>query len=453
MDRQSIIPRDLNDLILRRDWPALGTAQSRWPDYRIAAPELAPLFDSFSGKESLAFLRALPPGLGVEVLSHMDLRLRDPLILSLTEEEIRSVLAAMSPDDRSEFLNELPGAATARMVALLNPEDREEADRLLSYPEESVGRMMTPDYMTLSPDWTVRQVLDHLRRFGEDRETLSMLYVIDRSGVLLDAVSLNRLVLSPPGVTVRELMDNSAVRIPADEDREEAVRIMQTYDRLVLPVVDRQNRLQGIVTIDDVMDIAEEEVTEDFQLQAAVHPLGKGYWDSGLFHLFRSRVGWLAVLILVNLISSGIIAAFEDSLASYVALAFFIPLLIDTGGNSGSQSAMLMIRALSTGDVRMNQWFRTFLRELCVGTVLGVCLGGLGFLLGWYRGGFELALVVFLSLTVIMIITNLIGMILPFLLTRFRVDPAVASGPLITTVSDAAGLLIYFGFARLILPL
>jgi magnesium transporter len=248
-------------------------------------------------------------------------------------------------------------------------------------------------------------------------------------------------------------MDRTYVSLSAFDDREQAVRTMQRYDLAALPVVDSAGVLLGIVTVDDVLDVAQEEATEDFQKVAAVAPLGVRYREAGVWSLYRKRIGWRLVLVAVNLASSGVIALYEEALAAAVALAFFIPLLIGSGGNAGAQSATLMIRALATGDVGLDQWLRTLLKELGVGISLAVTMGVAAWLLGLVRVGVEVGFVVALAMVAIVIVANIIGVTLPFLLIRFRLDPAVASSPLITTIVDATGLLIYFSIATWLLAL
>lgn len=432
-----------------KDWESL--LNTDWPDYELCSSEIADTFDYLNSQEQTDFFLVLPGKLKTEVLSQLTPHIRDSFFISLKKEIKAEVLNHMDPDDLSEFIQELGGPGADEMMNLLLPHEKGEAEELLHYPLESVGRMMTPDYMSIREDWTIQEVLEYIRSCGEDRETLSTLYVCDKQDVLLDAISLNSIVLAAPESAVHDLMDFTVLTIMPEDDRELAVKLMQKYDRLVLPVVDKQSRLLGIVTIDDVMDIARDEATEDFHLQAALKPLGKGYWDTRISGLLKSRLPWLTVLVVLNLVSSGIIASFEESLALYIGLAFFIPLLIDTGGNSGSQSAMMMIRALSTGDVKADQWGKIVLRELVCGIFIGLVLGLMGALLAYFRGGMDLALVLFISLFLILIITNLTGVVLPFILSALKIDPAVASGPLITTVSDAAGLLIYFQTARFFL--
>ncbi len=278
-----------------------------------------------------------------------------------------------------------------------------------------------------------------------------MIYVTDHSWRLLDSLELRRFILADPGITVKDIMDYRFTAISPFADREEAVRLIQMYDLVAIPVIDSAGVLLGIVTVDDILDIAEEEVTEDFQKTAAVGPLKTSYAYASFWTLYSKRILWLMILILVNLVSSSIIANFEATLASTIALAFFIPLLIDSGGNAGAQSATLMVRAIATGDVKMTRWMATFLKEILVGISLGITMGLASSLLGLFRGGLEIGLVVGISMTAIVLVANLIGAMVPFVLTWFKLDPAVASSPLITTIVDAVGLLIYFTIANAII--
>lgn len=448
---QNVLPDQIRELIELNNWQQLARTRVGWPDYDIVAPEVADFMRELDKRDRVLFFRALPRDLAVEVFAYLDSDMTDTLLVELTDAETRHLLAELDPDDRTALLEELPGQVTQRLLNMLSPEDLKEARKLLGYPDESVGRIMTPNYVALRPDWTIARAIEHIRQYGHESETLTIVYVTEHSGKLIDALSLQRVVLADPESHVQDIMDYSFVSVSAYEDQEEAVRIMRKYDRIVLPVVDSVGVLLGIITSDDVLDIAEEEATEDFHRQAAVAPLKKSYWEAGIWTLFRSRIGWLSGLIIVNLLSSGVIAAYEEVLAAYVALAFFIPLIIDTGGNAGSQSAMLMIRSLSTGDIRMNQWFRVVGKELVIGLFIGIVLGFMGLALGSLRGGVQVGMVVLLTLTSIIIVTNFIGMILPFILTKLKMDPAIASGPLITSVADAVGLLIYFGYAGLLL--
>jgi magnesium transporter len=449
------LPREVRTLIEEKRWKGLAGREIDWPSTRLIAPELVDILLSLGKPDRVLLFRALPRGIASEVFSYLEGESRDTLLRELTDQETRVLLADLNPDDRTELLGELPGQVTQRLLNLLGPEDLKEARRLLGYPDESVGRLMTPDYLAVKPEWTVLRALEHIRIRGHESETADVIYVVDDGWRLIDDMPLRRLVMADPNKTVRDVMDDAFVSLRATDDREEAVRKMQRYNRVALPVVDVDGVLLGIVTVDDVMDVAEEEATEDFHRVGGVMPLGMSYWQAGVWILYRSRIVWLAALVIVNLVSSGIIAAYEEALEALVALAFFIPLIIDTGGNVGAQSATMMIRGISTGDIRLNQWAKVFLKEAGLGLIIGASLGAMGFLLGFWRGGpeigMQLGLIVLLTMIAMLVLTNLVGMILPFILTRLKLDPAVASGPLITSIADAVGLIVYFSIATAIL--
>lgn len=446
-----VLPEEIVRLIEEKRWTELSSKRVAWPDSEMVAPELVDLLLKLDKPDRVLLFRSLPRNLAAEVFAYLEPEPRDALLHELTDSETRRLLANLNPDDRTDVLEELPGQVTQRLLNLLSPEDLAEARQLLGYPEESVGRLMTPDYVAVKPEWTIDRALAHIRRLGRRSETINMIYVHDDEWRLLDDLPLQSFVLAEPNKTVRDIMDESFISLKANDDREEAVRLMQRYDRVALPVVDSQGILLGIVTVDDVFDVAEEEVTEDFHKSAAVTPLHRGYWQASLWNLYASRIGWLAMLVMVSLVSSGVIGIYEEVLESLVTLAFFMPLVIGTGGNAGTQAATMMIRAISTGDVEIRQWFRAFTREVLIGLTLGVSLGALGMLLGIFRGGYEVGLIVFLTMMIMLVITNLLGMSLPFILTKLGLDPASASGPLVASIADAIGLLVYFTIASRVL--
>jgi len=442
-----LLKSEIEMLIKQRKWLDLRKALVSKPE-----PEIADLLLELDKSDRVIIFRLLPRRLASDVFAYLEPADEDALLKDLTDEETRQLLADMRPDDRTQLLEELPGQVTQRLLNLLSAEDLREARLLLGYPEESVGRLMTPDYVAVRPYWTISQALDHIRTKGKDSETISVIYVTDSSWHLLDALELQRFILARPTDTVEQIMDYSFVSLSAYDDREKAVDLMQRYDLFALPVVDTEGVLLGVVTVDDVLDVAQEEATEDFHKVAAVAPLKISYRESSIWSLYRKRIVWLIILIFVNLVSSGVIAAFEETLAAAIALAFFIPLLIDSGGNTGAQSATMMVRALATGDVEPAEWARTLLKELGVGLSLGITMGFAGSLLGLVLGvGPEIGLVVGLTMLLIIIVANIIGVVVPFLLTRLNLDPAVASSPLITSIADATGLLIYFSIAAWIL--
>lgn len=443
---KELLKPEIKELIEARNWKGLRACLSDWD-----APEIAELLLDEDKPDRVFIFRALPRPLSAEVFSYLEPEHQDEFLRDLTDQETRHLLAILPPDDRTALLEELPGQVTRRLMNLLDPVDLKEARQLLGYPEESVGRLMTPDYVSIRPDWNISRVLEHARKMGKDSETINMIYVTKDKGQLLDEIKLRRLILADPEETVESLMNYSVASLSAFDDREEAVRVMQQYDLVALPVVDSDGVLIGIVTVDDVLDVAEEEATEDMQKGASVAPLRMSYHRANIWTLYIKRVGWLVALVFVNLISSGIIASYEKVISSAIALSMFIPLLIGSGGNTGSQSATLMIRALVTDDVRLDQWASTLFKELLVGTLLGVSLGLLSWALGVYRVGYQIGLIVGLTMLAIIVVSNIVGMLLPFILGKFKMDPAIASSPLIATLSDATGLFIYFNIAVWIL--
>jgi magnesium transporter len=439
---------EIKHLLVQRNWRELSQYVSDWPD-----PEVADLLLHLDKSERVLLYRLLPRGRAADIFAHLDHDDQDSFLGELSDEETRHLLAHLSPDDRTALLEELPAEVTQKLMRLLSPEDLAEARQLLGYPEESVGRLMTPDYISVRREMTIAEALDHIRSTGKDRETFNIIYVTDESGRLLDALRLRRFIMASPDATVESIMDDSFISLSAFDDREKAVQAIQRYDLFALPVVDSQGVLIGIVTVDDVLDVAQEEATEDFHKGAGVAPLEMPYSSAMPGFLYRKRVGWLTILIFVNLISAQIISNYEDYIQQFFVLAFFMPLLIASGGNAGAQSATLMVRALATGDMRLERWRKAFGKEMLVGVFLGGTTGALTYLLGFYRGGLEIGLVVGLSMVSIVVVANLIGVLLPFMLTRLRLDPAVASSPLITSMMDAIGLFIYFGIATTVLTL
>ncbi|HRT62890.1 MAG TPA: magnesium transporter [Syntrophales bacterium] len=442
---QLLMP-EIEELVGNQQWAELRELLVELPP-----PDISDTIERLGEGDRIVILRLLPREMLAEVFSYMTDRTQANLLKALTTEETRMILAGLSPDDRTEFLQELPGQAIQKLLNLLSAEDRQETLQLLGYPGESVGRLMTTDYVAVRPEWTVDEALAHVRVKGMDSETINVVYVTDNRWKLLGVLGLRRLILSRPSQRISEVMEDSVISISAFEDREKAVQIIRRYDITVLPVVDVNGILLGILTIDDLFDVAEEEATEDFQKSGAVNPLKASYRESSVLALYGKRVTWLATLLGISVVTSGILASQADMLNSVIALAFFIPLLIGTGGNTGNQSATLMIRALATGDIREGQWFRALLREIGIGIFLGITMGVASWVLGFFKGDARIAMIVSLSMVGIVVVSSILGVLFPLLLLRIRVDPAVASNPLIASVMDILGLVIYFAVASIVL--
>jgi magnesium transporter len=450
------VREEIETLLAEQRWALLGQKMAAVP-----APDVAEVLERLEpGARSLLF-RALPRALAFEVFSYLEPAQQEQLLRDLTSAQTRELLAEMPPDDRTDLLAELPANVTQRLLALLPPAELAEARTLLGYPENSVGRLMTPDFVAVRPEWTVSQALDQIRAVGRDAETVDVIYVVDERGRLIDDLRLRLLVLAGPNVPVDNLLDHTFVALRATDDREEAVRAMEKYDRVALPVVDSDGVLLGIVTVDDVLDVAEAEATEDFQKLGGLEALDAPYPQIGLLAMIRKRAGWLAALFLGETLTATAMSHFEEEIARAVVLALFVPLIISSGGNSGSQATSLIIRSLALRELTPRDWWRVFLRELPTGLALGAILGVIGLVriltwqwLGWADYGEHVLLVgltVLTSLIGVVLFGTLTGSLLPFILRRLGFDPASASAPFVATLVDVTGLVIYFTVASIIL--
>lgn len=413
--------------------------------------EVAEIITHIEDVKDVVLFRLLPRDKMARVFRYLQAHDEQTILRNLSNAEAGKLLADLKPDERVNVIEEMPAKITRRLLNTLGPDDRAEALKLLGYPDKSVGRLMTPAFIAVRQGWTVEKAINHMRQHARTSETINLIYVISEGWKLRGYVELNQLILAQPTQSVKSLMHTDVISLSAYDDREIAVKVLNDHRMSVIPVVDSDSTLIGIVTFDDIIDIAEEETTEDFHRSAAISDLDTSYRSAGLLQLIKSRAGWLIGLVLVNLASGGVIAAYEETLAAAITLAFFMPLLIATGGNTGSQSATLMIRAISIGELRLSHWFKAVSKELFVGLGLAVLLGAVSATLGIWRGGPEVGLIVGLSMASIVIIANLFGSLLPFILIKCKIDPAVASGPLVTSVADVMGLLIYFSIAAALL--
>jgi magnesium transporter len=372
----------------------------------------------------------------------------------------------MSPDDRTALLEEMPSAAARQLIRLLTPEERRVAQTLLGYPEGSVGRLMTPDFIPVDEDWTVKEVLDFVREYGRDSETLNVIYVVDERGKLIDDVRMREFLLKPLTAKVSEIRDQTFVALKVNDSQEDALNLFRKYDRSALPVIDSNGVLVGIVTIDDMLDVAEEEATEDIQKFGGVEALNEPYMRISLFQMVRKRAVWLVVLFLGEMLTATAMATYQDELAKALVLALFLPLIISSGGNSGSQASTLMIRAMALGEVNLRDWWRVMRREIQAGLALGLILGVIGIIrVGFWAMVDDLyfhhqpygehwplvALTVGIALVGVVLWGTLSGSMLPFLLRRVGADPATSSAPFVATLVDVTGLIIYFSIALLIM--
>ena len=438
-----ILP-EIEDLIKEKRWNTIKEILSN-----LETADIAELLKNLDEKETVLVFRLLPQRLSSNVFPELETSIQKNLLSHILDSSIQALINDLSPDDRTDLLEELPGQITQKLLNLLTIEQRKEALELLGYPENSAGRLMTPDYVAVHQNWSIEKALNHIRARGKDAETIDMIYVVAENWKLIDDIPIRRFILAKSSQSVYEIMDHKFIAIRVDEDQENAYHLMKKYNLTVLPVTNKEGILLGIITVDDVLDVVEEEVTEDFQKVSAVSPVEKSYSLASPYLLYRKRIGWLMLLLIADFFSSSIIAHFQNALQTVIALAFFIPVLIDSGGNIAAQSSTLVIRALATGDLSVKRWFSTIQKELYVGLMLGISLGVILYVRGFFwRGGPLVGLIVAITMVLITLWANILGSLLPIILTRFKLDPAVISSPLLTTVVDSTGLLIYFNLAQ-----
>ncbi len=445
--------QEIERAIEQKDWMRLKHIISKWQ-----APDIADLLREIEPDARIIIFRLLPNQLQSDVFSELDNYMQEDLLKQMKERTIKQVLMELEPDERTQVFEDLPPDLTRKLLNMLEPDERREALKLLGYPESSVGRLMTPDYIALKKHWTIQKALNHIRQWGKDAETINMVYVIDDDWKLLDDIPIRRIILADPGQSVEDIMDYHFVYVNVTADQEEAIKLFDKYDLVALPVTDNEGHLLGIVTVDDIIDALHEEQTEDFMKFSAIEtkPAELDYMtrlkDIPLSKIYKSRITWLLALLVMDLITGGIIQGFENTIAKYVVLVTFLPVLVDTSGNAGSQSATLLIRALALGTVQMRDWLKLIGRELLVALALGITMGVGISIMGIVRGkSWKIAEVVVIAMIVNVVVGSLIGVVLPFIFTKLKKDPATASTPLITTLADIIGTAIYLGIATVML--
>jgi len=424
---------------------------------------IAEIIESLEKFEQIILFRVLPRELAKETFERLSHDEQEDIIegLATNVNKVTALLNDLDPDDRTAFFEELPGEVSNRLIQMLSEEERTITTRLLGYPEESIGRLMTPEYVAVKPYYTVQQALDHIRQYGRDSETLNVIYIVDNHWKLVDDIRIKEIILASPSQMISEISDSRFVALNAYDDQEVAVKVFQDHDRVALPVVDKEGILLGIVTFDDVMDVAEEESTEDFQKFGGTEGLDLSYTKTSLLEMVKKRSGWLIVLFFGQMLTATAMTYFEDELATAVVLALFIPLIISSGGNTGSQAASLIIRSLALGELKLKNWWYVMRKEIFSGLLLGVILGLIGFLriFVWQKAGIYnygdfwiwIGASVALSLIFVVLWGTLSGSMIPFILKKMRLDPATASAPFVATFVDVTGLIIYFTIAALLL--
>lgn len=446
---------DLEELINRRDWEAVREGLSE-----LEPADGAELIAELPSDVQVLVFRLLPRALASDIFELLPVEEQAELVEALSNEQIEAMLNAMAPDDRTRLLEELPAAVVQRALAQLHPEQLRVARRLLGYPERSAGRVMTPEYVALPPLMSARQALSEIKKRATRAETVSVVYLIDEKGRLVDELDLSAVVLAPDDTLLASLADGQFIAVPAHEDQSEVVRLFEKYDRFALPVIDTDGVLVGIITVDDVLDVAEREATEDIQKLGGSEALDAPYLETSVRDMLAKRGPWLVVLFLGQMLTATAMAYYESEIAKAVVLALFIPLVISSGGNSGSQSTSLVIRALALDEVSLSDWWHIVRREVLTGGALGVGLGVLGYMriVLWPNAATQfgehyvlIGVTVAAALLGVVLFGTLAGAALPLVLKRLGLDPAAASAPFVATLVDVTGLVIYFTVASFVL--
>ena len=451
-----ILVPEIKSLIDARDFAALREMFREWPPADVAEV----ILDMDEDDQAIIF-RILPSALAADVFEYLDVDAQQKILHGMAHEQVVGILNEMSPDDRTALLEELPSAAARQLIKLLTPQERQVAQSLLGYPEGSVGRLMTPDFIAIHEDWTVQDVLSYVRENGQDRETLNIIYVVDERGKLIDDLRIREFLLRPLDERVNDFRDHTFTALKVNDSQQEALNVFRKYDRTALPVVDSSDVLVGIVTIDDMLDVAEEEATEDIQKLGGLEALDEPYTTIPFLRMVKKRATWLILLFLGEMLTATAMQGYNGEIEKAAILAMFLPLIISSGGNSGSQATTLVIRAMALGELSLRDWFRVVGKELRAGIALGLILGVIGFFrisLWQYLHIFDygqyhwlVAMTVGLALIGVVTWGTIGGAMLPFLLRRLGLDPATSSAPFVATLVDVTGLIIYFNVALFIL--
>lgn len=447
---------DIDELIAKKDLDPLRELLAE-----MAVPDVAELFDALPAEMEGVLFRLLPQTIAADVFAYLPLEHQEGLVKSLSGDPLRDLLDEVRPDDRTKFLSLLPGPVTRRLLDVLSPEELQKTRTLLGYPERTAGRYMTPDYAQIAPDMTAREALGHIRRTGRGAETLNVIYVVDEAGKLLEDLRLGSIVMADPDVVVTDIADAPLVALRDTDPVEDAVATFEKYDRSALPVVDDAGHMLGIITVDDIIDLVQKEATADIQKLGGSEALDEPYLDIGLLRMVKKRGGWLAALFIGEMLTATAMGYFQAEIARAAVVALFVPLIISSGGNSGSQATSIVIRSLALRELGLRDWFRVMRREIVSGLSLGVFLGTIGFvrIMVWYWFGWQqynghpvlMGIAVSLSLVGVVTFGSLAGSMLPFLLRKIGLDPATASAPFVATMVDVTGLVIYFSIALVVL--
>lgn len=445
-------------LIEDKSWKILKKELGSFEPFQIAK-----IIETLSRHDQIILFRLLSRKLAKETFKHLSYEEQEGIIegLAANVNKLASLLNDLDPDDRTAFFEELPGTVSQRLIQILSDEEREITTLLLGYPKDSIGRLMTPEYVAVKPYFTIQQALSHIRKFGHNSETLNVIYIVDDNWKLIDDVGIKDVILASPDQTISDISDDRFVSLNAYDDQEVAVEMFIEHDRVALPVTDTNGTLLGIVTFDDVMDVQEKESTEDFQKFGGTDGLDMSYTRTPLFKMVKKRSGWLVILFLGEMLTASAMGYFDEEISKAVVLALFVPLIISSGGNSGSQAASLIIRSFAINELKLKNWWYVMRKEIFTGLLLGTILGAIGLLriFIWQEAGIYdygeywiwIGLSVAVSLLFIVLWGTLSGSMIPFLLKKIGLDPATASAPFVATLVDVTGLIIYFSVAALFL--
>ncbi len=417
--------------------------------------DVAELLDPLDAHLTLLIFRMLPKDLAVDVFAHFSTEQQLGIINSVTDKELEYIMDELFFDDMIDLIEEMPANIVKKVLKATKEDERKLINQFLKYPADSAGSIMTIEYVDLRKGMTVKEALAHIKETGLNKETVYTCYVTDKKRTLEGFVSLRTLVTSDEDLLIDEIMEDEVIRVNTHDDQESVANVFKKYGFLALPVVDHENRLTGIITVDDIMDIMEQEATEDFQIMAAMSPSEEAYLDTGVLTLAKHRLPWLLILMVSATFTGRIMGRFEDVLASVVVLSTFIPMLMDTGGNSGSQSSTLIIRGLATGEITTHDWLKVLWKELRISFVVGVLLASINFIRLIIIEKIDILIAITVSITIVVTVmaSKIVGGTLPLIAKKLKLDPAIMAGPLITTIVDALALVVYFGIATALLGL
>ncbi len=451
-----LIKPEFEELIEAKDWVALKEVLNDVP-----SADIAEMLLELPGDIAVVIFRLLKKPIAADVFAEMPSSKGVELLNLFSQQQLSDVMSNLEPDEQVAILEELPGHLTQKVINSIDVKDQMQLKKLLGYPEDSVGRLMTPRYVRVKSDWTIVRAMKHIRKYGETAETINVIYVVDDKEHLIDDLQITRLLLADPSDRIEVLMDRSFEALSVYDDQEEAVHMLAKYDRVALPVIDSDGVIVGIVTVDDIIDVAEEETTEDMQKMAGMDALDDYYSQTTVSGMVQKRVRWLVVLFIGQVFTVTAMNSYQSVIAGAVLLSLFITMIISSGGNSGSQAATLIIRALATGDISPSDWFKILKRELLSGLMLGSMICVLGIIMTMIWGVLQgevfdqklilTAFTIGLSLLGVILFGNLSGSMLPFILTKLNLDPAVTSAPFVATLVDVTGIIIYFSIAILLL--